>query len=456
MLVILLCIVIALSLLILARNSCAEYPWVHYFERPDFPEVHCAFADTDGSLIVCTGDWLDTGYDWLTGGSVYYYWSEGLYRITCETVEPIECPANTFVLDAAVDSEGATWLLIAQGVNGYVETGRLGGSAWADTLGCGVGYRNSGLYLDEYRLARLEGDAVIEDDQMTQAVPTTPVTMCCDPWGRVYVFSWRWSDSKDIKERRSFVSWWNRGNLTDLHVCEISSIFHGANMDYYGARYPAFGPDGLAYFLLGNAWDFPASTDYTVLCTDAEAGRWELYDEQDSAFLGCAIRYFDVDEKNIKWFGTAQGLVRFDGENWARFTHGNTDLPSDLVRQIEYDENDRIYYVVTQTQPDVCQTAFSVLSGDGRRLGGPVWSSEHGYPWSLPKLHVDAGETWWLLLPGNYRATTPYDVYAYDHRGVSRWDSRISLDRPDVHIGFIGSDATGRTFCAGPTCVMIW
>ncbi|HUT03014.1 MAG TPA: hypothetical protein VM163_03900 [bacterium] len=439
-----------------AVGQAADYPWVYYFERPDFPQIHCAFADTDGSVVVSTGDWLDTGYDWVTGDIVYYYRSAGLYRIICGTVEPIECPANTFVLDAAVDSEGTTWLLIAHGRNGYVETGSLAGPTCADTLGSAVGYRNFGLYLENYRFARLEGATVIEDKQITEAVPTTPITMCCDPWGRVYVFSWRWSDNRDIEERRSFVSWWSGGNPDDLHVSEISNILHGANMDYYGARYPAFGPDGLAYFVVGNAWDFAASTEYAVLCLDPKTQSWEVYDEQVCSLLGCAIRYFCVDSMNVKWFGTEDGLVRFDGQSWSRYTTGNTGLPHNLVRQIQYDQAEGVYYVVTQADPQY-RTAFSVLSPGGRLVGGPLSSPREGLPWYLPQIYRDVRGTWWLLLPPNYRATTtPYDVYAYDGRGVFRWDSRVSFDRPDVHIGFIGSDAEGRDFCVGPTCVMIW
>jgi len=453
-LVILLCCVVAFSLLALTRNSCADYPWVHYFERPDMPDIHCAFADKEGNVIVSTGDWNDTYYNWPY--IVYRYWSEGLYRINCEAIERIECPANTFVLDSGVDSQGTTWLLIADGVDGYVDAGGLAHSVDAESLDSTVGYRGVGLYLRNYRFARLEGATVIEDEELTEAVPTKPVAMCSDRWGRVYVFSWRWSESKDIGDRNSFVSWWAGGHPIDVHVCEISNMFPGANMDCYAGRYPEVGPDGLAYFRVGNAWDYVASTEYAVLCLDPEAERWELYDEQDSPLLGCAIRYFRVDPMNIKWFGTEDGLVRFDGESWTRFAQDNTDLPHDLVRQIEYDDVDHVYYVVTQTEPNVYQTAFSVLSPGGRLVGGPLRSPERGYPWSLPKVYKDARGIWWLLLPYNYRATTPYDVYAYDHRQVFRWDTGIWFNRPDAYIGSIGSDALGRTFCAGPTCVMIW
>ncbi len=282
-----------------------EYPWVHYFQRPDFPKIQCAFADADGNVIASTGDWDDGYYDWSTGDAVHVYWSEGIFRIREDGIEGIECPASTLVLDFATDSAGRTWVLFGEGLDYRVH---VDDPHWRRGLMLLDSAARSQAIANR-RIGLIENGRVAVDDELTKTIPAEAFVMASDPQGRIYVMSQELRNNVSVE---FFISWWQEDPSVSLHVLDLHDMLPNASV----ADYPQFGPDGLACFLV--RCPISGHTEYALLALDPESGEHHVYFGADYPLLSSAIRWFHVDSMNIKWFGTEDGLVRFDGETWTR------------------------------------------------------------------------------------------------------------------------------------------
>jgi ligand-binding sensor domain-containing protein len=73
-------------------------------------------------------------------------------------------------------------------------------------------------------------------------------------------------------------------------------------------------------------------------------GAKTFYNKANSPLTDNAIYKIVVDNKNVKWFGTANiGLVRFDGTNWTIYDTLNTPLPSLAIRDMDVDANNNLW-----------------------------------------------------------------------------------------------------------------
>lgn len=442
----LLAIYVLLHLATHSLSIAAHYPWIHYFLRPEMPVVHSASADSRGSIIVSTGDWFDGWFDWASGDYVYQYWSEGIFRICEGEIEGIECPANTFLLDTASDPTGTTWVLFASGSDyrtHLANAARRGGPE-SDT-----GFHwwrfpvlPSGT-LSDYRLGYMSADSVVEVPDLSDGIPGRPERLISSPDGWFFLESGEWED--DVRTG-NYLSWWRTDRLSHVQVLRVDRILPYGNV--WG--YPQFGSDVLAYFLFH--YYHESDIRYGVLCIDPCSGQFGVIDYTSSPYLNSETEYFYIDALNIKWFATDDGLVRFDGETWARWTTENSGLPYNLVRQMLYDEVDGVYYVITQGN-DVEGSypyAFSTLSSTGESIGEPLDLPSSQYNlYHQSRIYRSAGNVFWLC---PYRAGV---VYSYDHKQVIEWQVADWLG-PDTHVPYIGSTASGRTFCVDGYRVMIW
>lgn len=334
-----------------SAQAQSEYPWLYSFENPSF---HFVFPDAEGNIIVSTGEWVrDYYYPW---GEAYDYVEGCLYRIREGEKDSIEAPENTYVRDAAVDGQGRAWIMFAE-ASSYVYYPDLlcPQSREGSVLG-GFGYgfgrfpyfvsAESEGGLGDRRFATIEKGGLVEHPEVADAIPAWAEGMCSDLEGRVFVMSQEW----DSRGRTGyFISWWEPGARQSVHVMDL----WGAVPDAWLWDYPRFGPDGLAYFPVeyyrGNSDSEHACA---ILALNPRTEEYQLFDGTECPFLnsepvGCS---FYIDPFNTKWLGTQDGLVRFDGETWMRFTRQNSELPYNRVRQIAYDEIDEVYYVISETK----------------------------------------------------------------------------------------------------------
>lgn len=442
--IVLYCVAAVSSITILTINSYADYPWVYYFKRPDMAEIHTAFPDGDGRVIVATGDWRD--WHSVPGYNVWEYFSTGVYRIDGANIEDLNFPANSYVFDGALDSEGRLWILIGEGQDDW---DKQYGNAALKCLASGFNYYRSGagpINVVNRRLCVLEECGLVECSELTEAIPGEARWMGADPHGRIFVLS-ELRDGYNILD--TCFSWWEADAPQVVHTAVMSEVF-AQRIGMSG--YPFFDRHGCLYTVVISEPDDPGDIyDYAVIRFNPDTFEWHLFDENESEFLDSAIAHFFIDPMDVKWFGTGDGLVRFDGENWSRFTTENSQLPFNVVVEMAYEEQDDVYYVISQERWEYgdYDGAFSIFSSTGQLCGAPVGFSPPAYslPWRW--IFKDSNGVWWL----HVRHTNT--VYSYDHRRVMQWDVEDWTDSSDA-VGYIGGTASGRTFAVCAKWLMIW
>ncbi len=98
----------------------------------------------------------------------------------------------------------------------------------------------------------------------------------------------------------------------------------------------------------GDMWDIEIDSDNNKWVTTMSYGlafynnsTWTYY---TSAQMGtnCAFA-IAIDNSGVKWIGTDNGLVKYDGTNWTIYNTGNSPIPNDNVISLEIDINDNIW-----------------------------------------------------------------------------------------------------------------
>jgi ligand-binding sensor domain-containing protein len=69
----------------------------------------------------------------------------------------------------------------------------------------------------------------------------------------------------------------------------------------------------------------------------AIAQQWVNYTKENSGLADNQVRAICVENNNVKWFGTRNGLTRFDGKTWTTYTTGDS-LAHNSVNSIAYEE----------------------------------------------------------------------------------------------------------------------
>jgi len=78
----------------------------------------------------------------------------------------------------------------------------------------------------------------------------------------------------------------------------------------------------------------------TALCSgNALSGQWIMYDTDNSGIASNDVRAVTIDSIGAIWFGTANGLSRFDGENWTTYTDAD-NLANNSIRDIDFEITD--------------------------------------------------------------------------------------------------------------------
>ncbi|MDP3469751.1 MAG: two-component regulator propeller domain-containing protein [Daejeonella sp.] len=61
---------------------------------------------------------------------------------------------------------------------------------------------------------------------------------------------------------------------------------------------------------------------------------WVIYNKSNSNLTDNQINALSIDKNDVKWLGTANGLIRINAESWDSFNSANSLLPSNNIRAI--------------------------------------------------------------------------------------------------------------------------
>jgi ligand-binding sensor domain-containing protein len=76
---------------------------------------------------------------------------------------------------------------------------------------------------------------------------------------------------------------------------------------------------------------------------------WQIFNSSNSPLSSDDIRALKVENDSIIWIGTISGgLFQFDGTTWTNYTEFNSGLLDNLVRGIEIDQNNYIWCATTE------------------------------------------------------------------------------------------------------------
>jgi len=110
------------------------------------------------------------------------------------------------------------------------------------------------------------------------------------------------------------------------------------------------------------------------------AADWTNYMTANSDLISDDVRAVCVDINGVKWFGTAQGLVRFDGSSWNTFQVSDTTvqtLPHNSIRDIAFEVTDYGPEIWVATDSGI--TVISVpLELDGISMATPYRTDNTG------------------------------------------------------------------------------
>ncbi len=119
-----------------------------------------------------------------------------------------------------------------------------------------------------------------------------------------------------------------------------------------------------------------------VTVTLEDTSKWVNYTVHNSPMTNNFVYDVTVDQQDVKWFGTADGLVRFDNKKWKIYNQDNSQLKTNIINTLGVDLQNKLWigttnglYLLTGNEltdlsshipdPNVTSFAFDML--------GNVW-----------------------------------------------------------------------------------
>jgi len=76
---------------------------------------------------------------------------------------------------------------------------------------------------------------------------------------------------------------------------------------------------------------------------DIPETEWILYNTGNSKLADNQVNALVIDKNDVKWAGTAKGLVRIQGETWTAFNSANSPLPSEYISALAVENNGTVW-----------------------------------------------------------------------------------------------------------------
>lgn len=196
-------------------------------------------------------------------------------------------------------------------------------------------------------------------------------------------------------------------------------------------------PDGLTAFTAANSPLPVAASHFTGFQFDRRGNtwfgttqglfrydgtNWECFTPENSALKSARINCLAVDRYDQLWGGTDSGLFKYDGTNWEIHTSQNSGMPSDSVASMAFDSDGSVMWLH--------------CGGGLTRFDGADWETYHTGNSGLPSavirdIKVDQSHHVWLATEAGVTRFDGQDwtVYTTANSGMSyNQVSNLTLD----------------------------
>jgi hypothetical protein len=193
---------------------------------------------------------------------------------------------------------------------------------------------------------------------------------------------------------------------------------------------PGYNIAAIAFDGQGNAWlgtyNWQTPGNYNLpqlIKYNLESGEKVVYDESNSLIQpGMFIWTIVADKKNNIWIGS-NGLIKFDGETFTKFSSENSVIPVDFVNSVAVDSKDNIWFSSSSHLKGgfvkYDGTSFQVFTPDNSELpkngvrrvvidgSDQVWLAQYGAI-DATLLVKYAGDTWTIYDHSQFGFTLPF------------------------------------------------
>lgn len=183
--------------------------------------------------------------------------------------------------------------------------------------------------------------------------------------------------------------------------------------------------EGIAIGAGNTVWTIHTHSDPTLGGVGYFDGTtWNFYTSSNSGLpAGTLLRDIIVDDNNVKWMASNNGLISFDGTNWQHYTSANSSLSADSVWEVALDDQNRVWALVgnavdifdgiswtqinesnwpiTNVQGrslDVFGDQVIIAEGSGSRVlmfDGSTWTSDY-MNLNIFDSYIDNNGTYWI------------------------------------------------------------
>lgn len=80
---------------------------------------------------------------------------------------------------------------------------------------------------------------------------------------------------------------------------------------------------------------------------------WYMFNANNSGLPANEIYSINVDQSNIKWIGTTEGMVKYNNETWTFYNTSNSELPDRHVKSILIDHEDHKWASIITDERDI-------------------------------------------------------------------------------------------------------
>jgi hypothetical protein len=179
-----------------------------------------------------------------------------------------------------------------------------------------------------------------------------------DPLSGSFTGFWNWQSSPPIALEIKYFAEDNQGDLFAFSYIDGIFKFNGLGWDEDNTVSPAGDIKEVLADSQGNIW---LAGTYSLHKWDGSVWTTEVDITEEPFFDAGGINCFEIDTNDVFWFGTMEGLFRWDGLEFTLFDSDNAPLPASNIRGIDIRSDGLIGISAAENNP---QSGIAFLQGD--------------------------------------------------------------------------------------------